>query len=196
MNVTRRQCKTCKLTGTRTRLPVSERHHPSIEEEGRGTTRSESIAKCLECGYVDESRHFSVLVAFETHAHLCPHCRAGEANLLRNLKDYVLPTAFGNLWSSQYTVVNNEFGHFAVADRSTCTRLASWGSHAHAVDEFRSTERKVRQLASEHETREKTPKTGVCRMGERRCSLRTGTDRRLFIFPVAGGPRSSRSDLG
>ena len=157
---------------------------------------SENISKCLECGYVDEARKFSVLVAVETYVRLCPHCRAGESDLLHDLKDYVLRSVSGSLRVIQTTVViNNEFGHYAIADRITGTRLSTWGSHAHALDEFRSTELKVRRLAGEHETRGQALETGVNNTGERRCIARAGTDRRLFNLPVPVGPRSSGLDL-
>jgi hypothetical protein len=115
----------------------------------------ESISKCLECGHVDESKKFSTLVASESHVRLCPHCRAREPDILHNLGDYLMPGASHGLLSIQYTVINNEFGHYAVADRSTGTRLSTWGSQRHAIDEFRSTERKLRRLGGDYEPRGK-----------------------------------------
>jgi hypothetical protein len=112
-----------------------------------------SISKCLECGHVDESKNFSASVTRESHVRLCPHCRAREPDLLHNLKDYVLPRVSRRLWSIQYAVINNEFGHYAIADRITGTRLSTWGSQRHAMEEFRSTELKLRRLGGDYATR-------------------------------------------
>ena len=116
---------------------------------------SESISKCLECGHVDESKNFSTSVARESQLRLCPQCGAREPDLLHNLGDYVMPGASHGLLSIQYTVINNEFGHCAVADRSTGMRLSTWGSQRHAIDEFRSTELKLKRLDGDYETRRK-----------------------------------------
>jgi len=156
---------------------------------------SAGITKCLECGHVDESRHFSVLVAFESYVYLCPHCRASESHLLDDLKDYVVRSVMGNPRSIHYTVVNNEFGHYAVADRSSGTRLTTWGSYAQVINEFCATERKARRLSGEDETRGKAFATGENRMTERRCILRVGTDRRLFNLPMTGRRRFSSTDV-
>jgi hypothetical protein len=126
-----------------------------MNKKGRGMRTSESISKCLECGHVDESKNFSASVTRESHVRLCPHCRAREPDILHNLKDYVLPWVTRKLWSIQYTVINNEFGHYAVADRITGTRLSTWGSQGHAIDEFRSTERRLRRLGGDYESRDK-----------------------------------------
>jgi hypothetical protein len=157
------------------------------------TTR-DNVAKCLECGHVDESKNFSVLIASEMKVRLCPHCRAGESSLLDDLQDYVLHLVMGNLRSFHYTVINNEFGHFAVADRVSGTRLTTWGSHAHVIDEFCATERKVSELSGEHDTREHAIEPGAVRIREQRCIPRTGTDRRLFSVPVPGRPQTSRAE--
>ena len=136
----------------------------------------EGISKCLECGHVDESKHFSVLVAIESYVRLCPHCRAGKSHLLDDLEGYVLSSAMGDQRSMHYTLVNNEFGHCAVADRDSGTRLTTWGSHVHVINEFCSTEHKAIQLAGEGKTR-------------------VGTDQRLFNLPVPGRGQPSRADV-
>lgn len=155
---------------------------------------SVGISKCLECGHVDESRHFSVLVTVESYVHLCPHCRASEPHLLDDLKNYVVRSVMGNLRSIHYTVVNNEFGHYAVADRSSGTRLTTWGSYAQVIIEFCATERKARRLSGEDEARGPVLETGVNRMSERRCIPRVGTDRRLFNLPMPGRRQPSGAD--
>jgi hypothetical protein len=122
---------------------------------------SEGVSKCLECGHVDESRRFSVLVAVESYVHPCPHCRASESHLLDDLKDYVLRSVLGNLRSIHYTVVNNEFGHCAVADRNSGTRLTTWGGYAQVSNEFCATERKARRLSGEDESKYPPAKPGA-----------------------------------
>jgi hypothetical protein len=156
---------------------------------------SAGISKCLECGHVDDSRHFSVLVAVESYLHLCPHCRASEQHLLDDLTDYVVRSAMGNLRSIHYTVVNNEFGHYAVADRSSGTRLTTWGSYAHVINEFCATERMARRLSGEDETRGHALETGEYRISERRYIPRAGTDRRLFNLPLPGRRQPSSADV-
>ncbi len=153
------------------------------------------ISKCLECGHVDESRHFSVLVAVESYVRLCPHCHAGEPHLLDDLKDYVVRSVMGNLRSIHYTVVNNEFGHYAVADRSSGTRLTTWGSYAQVINEFCATERKARRLSGEDEARGHAHETDENRMNERRRIPRVGTDRRLFNLPMPGRRQPSGADV-
>jgi len=153
------------------------------------------LSKCLECGHVDESRHFSVSVAVESYVRLCPRCRASESHLLDDLEDYVVRSVMGNLRSIHYTVVNNEFGHCAIADRSSGTRLTTWGSHAQVISEFCATERKARQLSGEDDARGHALETGEYRMSERRCMPRAGTDRRLFNLPMPGRNQPSSTDV-
>ena len=82
----------------------------------------------------------------------------------------------GDQRSIHYTVVNNEFGHYAVADRDSGTRLTTWGSHVHVINEFCSTEHKAIQLAGEGKTR-------------------VETDQRSFNLPVPGRGQPSRADV-
>jgi hypothetical protein len=145
----------------------------------------ESISKCLECGYVDESKKFPLSVSIENGLRVCPQCHAGEAALLHELTHFVPPSVSSDLPLVQYALVNNEFGHYAVADRATGTRLSTWGSHAHAIDDFCATEDKVRHLSGEREARGQACEKHGNRVRERRSIPRAGTDRRLLKFSHA-----------
>ena len=146
---------------------------------------SEGISKCLECGHVDESKNFPISVAKENGLRVCPQCHAGESALLHQLTHFVSASGSGDLPDVQYTLVNNEFGHYAVADRATGTRLSTWGSHAHAIDDFCATEDKIRRLSGEHEPCGKARERRINRARERRSIPRDGTDRRLLRFSHA-----------
>ena len=177
------QCKTCKFTGTRTRESVSLCYRQMRDEEELSMGTSEGISKCLECGHIDESTNFPIS-ATESSLRVCPQCHAGESALLHELTHYVSPSGSGDLPGVQYTLVNNEFGHYAVADRATGTRLSTWGSHAHAMDDFYATEDKVRRL-SEREPRGQSHDRRGSRVRERRSIPRAGVDRRLLKFSHA-----------
>jgi hypothetical protein len=151
---------------------------------------SDGISKCLECGHVDESKNFPIPLATEHGLRVCPQCHAGESALLHDLTHYVSPSVSGDPARVQYTLVNNEFGHYAVADHATGTRLSTWGSHAHAIDDFCATEDKVTRLSGEHEPRGRAREKRGNRVRERRSIPRAGTDRRLLRFSHAWGTPS------
>ncbi len=155
---------------------------------------SEAFSKCLECGFVELSKNFSVSIGSQTHVRMCPHCRASGSNLMDDLRHYVMRSITSGARSIRYTVINNKFGHFAVADRMSGTRLTTWASHVHVINEFCATERKVKLLSGELEARDHTLQADIKRIGERRCVPRAGTDRRLFNLPLPGRPLPSRAD--